>query len=60
MPTQKKLVKGYITEEIYEKFKTIAKLEKRSVSNYIEYLATETVNNYESQHGTIDVGGGAQ
>lgn len=58
MPTKKPKVQGIINEETSKKFKIIQEKEDRSES-YLTGKAVELyVKSYETEHGTIDVGGG--
>ena len=40
-------------EELYEKFKTIAEKEGRSLNNLAEHIIRQYVSEYEAQHGTL-------
>lgn len=44
-----------IDEEIWLKFKEVAKAHKRSVNKEIEYLIETQINEYEHKNGTINV-----
>lgn len=42
-----------LEEELYEKLKTLANLDGRSLNNLIEFIARQYVAGYEAQHGLI-------
>lgn len=54
MPSNKPQLKTYVDITTYDKFKIIASKENRSASNYLELLILKEIENYESQHGTIN------
>lgn len=43
-----------LTEEAYEKVKVIAKEEKRSINNLVEYAVERYIKDYEAQHGPVE------
>ena len=55
MPTKKPRIQSILEIDIYEKFKYICELEMRSESQMTNYIITQFINNYEKQHGTINV-----
>ena len=55
MPSTKPQVKAIVEQHEYEKFKYIAEQENRSVSNLIQTLVKEKIQNYEKEHGTIQI-----
>lgn len=55
MSTQKPQLKTYVNEDIYNKFKILAKKQHRSTSNYLELLAIKEINDYEAAHGVIEL-----
>lgn len=44
-----------IEKDLMLKFKVVASENGRSVNKEIEFLVKKAVNDYESEHGTIDV-----
>ena len=44
-----------IDNELMEKIRTIAEKEDRPISKQIERMLRNAVNEYESEHGTIDI-----
>ena len=55
MPTKKPRIQSILETDIYEKFKYICESEMRSESQMTNYIITQFINNYEKQHGTINV-----
>lgn len=55
MPTKKPRIQSILEIDIYEKFKYICESEMRSESQMTNYIITQFINNYEKQHGTINV-----
>lgn len=55
MPSTKPQLKTIVCEEEYQKFKTIAIKENRTISNLLQTLVREKIDKYESQNGTIKV-----
>lgn len=55
MPTKKPQLKTYVKNDTFEKFKLIADKENRSVSNMLEILVLEKIENYEKSNGTIKI-----
>ena len=43
-----------LEEEAYEKVKVIAKEEKRSINNLVEYAVERYIKDYEAQHGPVE------
>ena len=44
-----------LTESTYKKLKRIAKDEKRTFNNLVEYIVEEYIKMYETQNGPVDV-----
>lgn len=42
-----------LEEELYEKLKTLANMEGRSLNNLAEYIIRRFVSEYESQNGPL-------
>lgn len=42
-----------LNEFVYDKLKTIAERESRSLNNLIEYIVLQYVDDYEGKHGSI-------
>lgn len=55
MATTKQQLKAYVNNANYEKFKAIARNDKRSASNYLELLIEREIERYEAEHGTVKV-----
>lgn len=55
MPTKKPRIQSILETDIYEKFKYICELEMRSESQMASYVITQFINNYEKQHGKINI-----
>lgn len=55
MATNKPQLKTYVQPEHYDKFKTIAEKQHRTISNLLELLVIREIKNYESQNGIIKI-----
>ena len=55
MGTTKPQLKTYIENIYYEKFKIVADADGRSVSNMLEQLVRKHIENYEAEHGEIQI-----
>lgn len=44
-----------LNETLYEKVKVLSIKEQRSLNNLIEYVIQQYVDNYEKQHGSIQI-----
>lgn len=55
MPSNKPQLKAVVEFKDYEKFKSIANAENRTVSNLLQTLIKEKIKSYESEHGEIHV-----
>lgn len=55
MPSNKPQLKAIVEFEDYEKFKTIAESENRTISNLLQTLIKEKIRLYENQYGKINV-----
>lgn len=55
MPSNKPQLKAVVDFEDYEKFKSIAETENRTVSNLLQTLVKDKIRTYESEHGEIHV-----
>lgn len=55
MGTVKPQLKTYIESEYYEKFKIIANSEHRTISNYLQKLVIDEIDNYEKQNGKVNI-----
>ena len=53
MPAAKIQTGFRLEEELYEKLKTLSKLEGRSLNNLVEYITRRYVAEYEAQNGTL-------
>lgn len=53
MSTKKPQLKSYINESAYKKFKKLAEIENRSISNLLEITVINTIKAYEAEHGEI-------
>lgn len=42
-----------LDEELYEKLKTLANSDGRSLNNLVEFIVRRYVSDYEAQNGTI-------
>ncbi len=45
-----------LDNELMEKVRKIAEIEDRKISNQLERIIRQYVENYESQHGNINIG----
>lgn len=55
MGTAKPQLKTYIESEYYEKFKIIANSEHRTISNYLQKLVIDEIDNYEKKNGRVSI-----
>ena len=55
MPSNKPRLMTYTTQEVIEKFAIIAEHENRSMSKELEYIVKKYIENYETQHGNINI-----
>lgn len=55
MPSKKPVIAIRTTEEIINKFSVICKKENRSMSKQAEKMIIDLIEDYESQHGTINI-----
>lgn len=46
-----------LNEPLYEKIKYLSVKEQRSLNNLIEYIVQQYVNEYETNHGSIQIPG---
>lgn len=54
MPTDKKRIQAYVTEETTKKFRIITAMHgKRSMSEYASELIIDKIREYETEHGEI-------
>ena len=53
MATNKKPILIRVQPVNYEKLKAIADKNRRSLSNQLEYLMIQYIDQYENEHGTI-------
>lgn len=53
MPSQKKQLKTYTTDEIIKKFSYIADKESRTISKQLEYIVKKEIQKYEKENGEI-------
>lgn len=44
-----------LNETLYEKAKVLSAKEQRSLNNLIEYVIQQYIDNYENQHGSIQI-----
>ena len=56
MATNKKQVGIRINPSIYDKLKTIAEKDGRTITNQVEFLVKSFIEKYETQHGQIPLG----
>ncbi|SHJ46691.1 hypothetical protein SAMN02745136_00101 [Anaerocolumna jejuensis DSM 15929] len=56
MPTDKPQLKTYINKQDKAKFSHIAKNDRRSDSNLLEYIVLNYIEDYEKEHGQLIVG----
>ena len=55
MPTKKPILQAVVDPEIHEKFKQIAELEHRKLSNMGAIAIEKFVKDYEAEHGEIKI-----
>lgn len=55
MPTKKPVVQIVLTEKYYKKLKHLAALEDKSASSQGAKIIEQFIDNYEAQHGEIDI-----
>lgn len=55
MATEKRPTMLRLPEEIYEKVRYLAFVERRSVNMQIEHALSKYIEGYEKQHGTIHI-----
>lgn len=55
MPSTKPQLKAIVEQEEYEKFKIIAQEENRTVSNLLQTLVRQKINQYENEHGNLKI-----
>lgn len=44
-----------LKEPVYEKMKVLARRQQRSFNNFMEYVVQQYVDNYEAEHGPIQI-----
>ena len=57
MATEKRPTMLRLPEELYEKVRYLAFIERRSVNMQIEHALSKYIDDYESQHGPIKLPG---
>lgn len=55
MPSKLPIIKANTTQENIIKMKTIAKHNKRSVAKELETIIEKHIDNFEKEHGTIEI-----
>lgn len=55
MATNKPQLRTYTTKKIIDKFSYISKKENRSMSKQLEYVVKKEIENYEKEHGKIEL-----
>lgn len=55
MPSNKPRLMTYTTKETEMKLKHIADKQSRSVSKQLDYIVKNYIENYEQEHGTIEL-----
>jgi len=55
MATTKRVFTLRLTDDMFDKVEHIAKLQHRSMTNYIEYVLLKYIADYEKEHGPIKV-----
>ena len=55
MPSQKPTIMIRTTLEIKRKLEYVCKIERRSMSNQIEKLIIDLIQEFEKEHGTIEL-----
>lgn len=44
-----------LNESLYEKAKVLSTKEQRSLNNFIEYVVQKHIDDYEKEHGVIQI-----
>ncbi len=60
MATEKRPTMLRLPEEIYEKVRYLAFIERRSINMQIEHAISQYIDAYERQHGPIQLPGDAE
>ena len=55
MPSKKPIIAVYTEKKTIEKMKILCKTENRSISQQTEYLIKRYINEYEKEHGEINI-----
>lgn len=55
MATDKRAFTLRMTDGVFDKIETLAREEHRSMTNFIEYVLIRYLDEYENEHGTIQV-----
>jgi len=55
MATDKPYLKTYVQKEYYNKIIILAEKENRSLSNYLESVIKKHIDQYEQEHGEIQI-----
>lgn len=55
MPSNKPRIATYTTELNLRKFKIISAYKGKSMSDYLSQLINESIEKFESEHGTIEL-----
>lgn len=55
MPSNKPKLMTYTDETTIKKFKFIANKDNRSMSKELEFIVKNLIENYEKEHGTIEL-----
>lgn len=55
MPSKLPIIKANTTEENIIKMKAIAKENKRSLAKELEYIIEKHIDDYEQEHGEIEI-----
>lgn len=56
MPTEKRRIQAYVTEDVIPKFRIITAIKgKRSMSEYAGELIKKEIEEYEAEHGEIKI-----
>lgn len=55
MPSKLPVIKANTTQDNIVKMKTIAKYNKRSVAKELEYLIEKHIEEFEKEHGAIEI-----
>lgn len=55
MATDKRAFTLRMTDGTFDKIEALAKEEHRSMTNFIEYILIRYLDEYESEHGTVQV-----